>query len=218
MDLRGRGALVTGGSGDLGTAISVSLAAAGCDVAVGYIGNHDGALLTAKRVQALDRRACTVQLDQTDPGTIDAAVARAVGGLGRLDIPPDTGAGHVAMRLDRDDDDAGAVPLGAGGVEGGAEGLRGRGAPGAGAQALGVAGVVDRQIVAGQPVGGGVTGAEVCRDDLSIGGGRGGRFGLESLLFLPQPHHVERARQPIDDELMPQERAGQDDEPHDLLS
>ena len=50
MDLRGRGALVTGGSGDLGTAISVALARAGCDVAVGYVGNRDGALRTAKLV------------------------------------------------------------------------------------------------------------------------------------------------------------------------
>ena len=38
MDLQGRGAMVTGGSGDLGAAICASLARAGCDVAVGYVG------------------------------------------------------------------------------------------------------------------------------------------------------------------------------------
>ena len=97
MDLRGRGAFVTGGSGDLGTAICVALAATGCDVAVGYVGNHDGALRTAKRVEALDRRACTVQLDQADPGTIDAAVARAASDLGRLDILVNNAAWNIGV-------------------------------------------------------------------------------------------------------------------------
>jgi NAD(P)-dependent dehydrogenase (short-subunit alcohol dehydrogenase family) len=40
MDLDGRVALVTGGSGDLGTAISQALAAAGADIAVAYTGNR----------------------------------------------------------------------------------------------------------------------------------------------------------------------------------
>ena len=44
MDLRGRGALVTGGSGDLGTAISLALARAGCDVAVAYVNNRRGSV------------------------------------------------------------------------------------------------------------------------------------------------------------------------------
>src|SRR2546429_7702878 len=41
MDLRGHGALVTGGSGDLGTAISRALAEAGCDIAVGYVRSEE---------------------------------------------------------------------------------------------------------------------------------------------------------------------------------
>jgi len=36
MDLHGRAAFVTGGSGDLGAAACEALARAGCDVAVGY--------------------------------------------------------------------------------------------------------------------------------------------------------------------------------------
>jgi 3-oxoacyl-[acyl-carrier protein] reductase len=43
MDLSGRAAFVTGGSGDLGAAICERLARTGCDVAVGYVGNTDGA-------------------------------------------------------------------------------------------------------------------------------------------------------------------------------
>ena len=40
MELQGRAAFVTGGSGDLGAAICERLARAGCDVAVGYVGNQ----------------------------------------------------------------------------------------------------------------------------------------------------------------------------------
>ena len=59
MDLRGRGALVTGGSGDLGTAICAALARAGCDVAVGYVENLEGALRTMKLVEDVGRPAAS---------------------------------------------------------------------------------------------------------------------------------------------------------------
>jgi 3-oxoacyl-[acyl-carrier protein] reductase len=58
MDLHGRAAFVTGGSGDLGAAACEALARAGCDVAVGYVGNRDGAAKTARLVEGLGRRAC----------------------------------------------------------------------------------------------------------------------------------------------------------------
>ena len=86
MDLAGRGALVTGGSGSLGTAISRALAEAGCDIAVGYVGNREGADDTARMVEKLGRKACRMQLDQTDAAAIEPAVERAARELGRLDI------------------------------------------------------------------------------------------------------------------------------------
>src|SRR5207237_10720932 len=86
MDLRGRGALVTGGSGDLGTAICRALAEAGCDVAVGYVGNRDGAAKTGRAVEGLGRRACMVQLDQSYPTVIDRAVGSAAHEIWRLDV------------------------------------------------------------------------------------------------------------------------------------
>ena len=86
MDLRGRGALVTGGSGSLGTAMSIALAEGGCDIAVGYVGNREGADETVRAVEKLGRKAVRVQLDQTDPKAIEPAVERAARELGRLDI------------------------------------------------------------------------------------------------------------------------------------
>ncbi|HEX3179034.1 MAG TPA: SDR family NAD(P)-dependent oxidoreductase [Methylomirabilota bacterium] len=97
MDLQGRGAFVTGGSGDLGTAICVALARAGCDIALGYVGNVDGARRTTKRVEELGRRACAIQLDQTDPSRVDSAVDEAARALGRLDVLVNNAAWNIGV-------------------------------------------------------------------------------------------------------------------------
>ena len=86
MDLQGRAAFVTGGSGDLGAAICERLARAGCDVAVGYLSNKDGADRVADVVKGLGRKATMVQLDQADAAACEPAVNTAATGLGRLDI------------------------------------------------------------------------------------------------------------------------------------
>jgi 3-oxoacyl-[acyl-carrier protein] reductase len=97
MDLHGRAAFVTGGSGDLGAAACEALARAGCDVAVGYVGNRDGAAKTVRLVEGLGRRACAVQLDHAEAGAIDGAVARAAGELGRLDVLVNNAAWNIGI-------------------------------------------------------------------------------------------------------------------------
>ena len=97
MDLRGRGALVTGGSGDLGTTICRALAEAGCDIAVGYVGNRDGAAKTCQAVEGLGRRASMVQVDQSDPAAIDPAVESAAEQLGRLDVLVNNAAWNIGI-------------------------------------------------------------------------------------------------------------------------
>src|SRR6185436_6379742 len=77
---------VTGGSGDLGAAICQRLARAGCDIAVGYVGNREGAEKVARAVEGLGRRAGMVQVDQAEAGACEPAVSAAVTALGRLDI------------------------------------------------------------------------------------------------------------------------------------
>jgi 3-oxoacyl-[acyl-carrier protein] reductase len=86
MDLNGKTAFVTGGSGDIGAAIAGALAGAGADVAISYVGHRDGAMATAAAIEAAGARSLVVQLDQRDPQAIEASVDQVVGGLGRLDI------------------------------------------------------------------------------------------------------------------------------------
>jgi 3-oxoacyl-[acyl-carrier protein] reductase len=86
MDLSGCAALVTGGSGDLGRAIALTLAEAGADVAVTWVGYREGAVETCRQVEKRGRRAAMIQLDQGDPSAIEPGVNDAVAALGRLDV------------------------------------------------------------------------------------------------------------------------------------
>jgi 3-oxoacyl-[acyl-carrier protein] reductase len=97
VELHGRAALVTGGSGSIGGAISRALAEAGCDVAVGYVGNREGADETVAAVEKLGRKAVRVQVDQTDPPMIEPAVERVARELGRLDILVNNAAWNIGI-------------------------------------------------------------------------------------------------------------------------
>jgi len=99
MDLTSKTAFVTGGSGDIGSAIAKALAAAGADIAVSYSGHSEGAQTTVDSVEAAGRRSLAVQLDQRDPASIDAAVAAVVGHFGRLDILVNNAAWNIGIRF-----------------------------------------------------------------------------------------------------------------------
>ena len=88
-DFAGRAgaALVVGGSGGLGSAIAVELAARGSDVAVTYRSNSDAAQATAAKVRRLGRRSWTASADLSDDESSAPAVAElaaAAGGLHTL--------------------------------------------------------------------------------------------------------------------------------------
>ena len=97
MDLNGKVAMVTGGSGDIGAAICAALAEAGCDIALTYVGNSAGAERTAGRVAAAGRRAHQVQLDQRSEASIDAAVANVLAELGRCDVLVNNAAWNIGI-------------------------------------------------------------------------------------------------------------------------
>ena len=97
MDLSGKVAMVTGGSGDIGQAICLALAAAGCDVAITYVGNSAGAEETAAAVAATGRRAHQVQLDQRSEASIEAAVANVLAEFGGVDILVNNAAWNIGI-------------------------------------------------------------------------------------------------------------------------
>jgi 3-oxoacyl-[acyl-carrier protein] reductase len=78
MELKGKVAFVTGGSGDIGGAIARALATAGADVAVSYVGQLEAAAATVDALRATGRHSLAVQLDQRDPVAIAASVDRVV--------------------------------------------------------------------------------------------------------------------------------------------
>ena len=76
--LKGKTALVTGGSRGIGRAIALKLAENGADVAIVYAGRQDAAEETRRDIEALGVKAAAYQCDVADFDAVKAVVA-AVG-------------------------------------------------------------------------------------------------------------------------------------------
>jgi NAD(P)-dependent dehydrogenase (short-subunit alcohol dehydrogenase family) len=83
LDFSGRVVLVTGGAGGIGVALCEAFARAGADVA---IVSRNPSPEVAEAVRGLGRRAITVECDVRELARCEAAVARVVADLGRLDV------------------------------------------------------------------------------------------------------------------------------------
>jgi NAD(P)-dependent dehydrogenase (short-subunit alcohol dehydrogenase family) len=85
FDLAGKTALVTGAARGLGRAISLALANAGADVALG-LRDVNAAGDLPQGIEALGRRALALQMDMANMSQIFAAIDTAAAHFGRLDI------------------------------------------------------------------------------------------------------------------------------------
>ena len=85
FDLTGQVALVTGAARGLGNAISLALANAGADVALGLRDITTGGELV-REIEGMGRRALPLQMDVTQLDQINKAVDDTVAHFGRLDI------------------------------------------------------------------------------------------------------------------------------------
>jgi NAD(P)-dependent dehydrogenase (short-subunit alcohol dehydrogenase family) len=85
FDLTGKTALVTGAARGLGRAISLALAHAGADVALGLRDVSTGREL-AGQIGAMGRRALPLQMDMTRLDEVSRAVDQALAHFGSLDI------------------------------------------------------------------------------------------------------------------------------------
>lgn len=86
FDLRGRSALVTGGSRGLGLAMAAGLASAGADVMLASRHLAEAEAAAAGIARDFGRRACAAAADVTDPAQVDRLVAEAGRALGGVDI------------------------------------------------------------------------------------------------------------------------------------
>jgi 3-oxoacyl-[acyl-carrier protein] reductase len=84
--LHNKVALVTGGGRGIGKAISLALAAAGCDIAVNYVSREADARQTADAIEASGRRALVVRGDVSKSADVAALVAATEERLGPVDI------------------------------------------------------------------------------------------------------------------------------------
>ncbi|HYR48940.1 MAG TPA: SDR family NAD(P)-dependent oxidoreductase [Candidatus Eisenbacteria bacterium] len=97
MELAGRVALVTGGSGDLGSAICRALARNKMDVAVAYVAEKERAERIATEVEEAGCRSWTVRLDQSSATMPDEVVASTTEHFGRLDVLVNNAAWNVGI-------------------------------------------------------------------------------------------------------------------------
>jgi NAD(P)-dependent dehydrogenase (short-subunit alcohol dehydrogenase family) len=106
IDFTGRTAIITGGGGGIGRAVSLALARAGAQLLVVDL-NREAAQTTAELVQAVGGQAQVAVADVSRSGDVAAYVAQAVSAWDRIDIFINNAAwqGPVLPLVDYPEDD-----------------------------------------------------------------------------------------------------------------
>lgn len=84
--LKGKTAVVTGGSRGIGRAVCLKLAQNGCDVAFLYAGNEGKASETLTELQALGVKAAAFRCDVSDSNAVKEVFGRILTQFGHIDI------------------------------------------------------------------------------------------------------------------------------------
>ena len=96
-ELEGKVSLVTGGSGDIGSAIAKRLGQSGSTVVITYVGAEDLASQTVDEIKAEGGNASAIRLDQRDPNEIEAIITQISQDQGRLDILVNNAAWNIGI-------------------------------------------------------------------------------------------------------------------------
>lgn len=100
QSLKGKVALVTGGSRGIGAAIAEALAAEGADVAISYASSDAKATDITRRIEKVGVRAAAVKADQGDPAQVEKLVKDVAARFGRLDILVNNAGVAVGAKVD----------------------------------------------------------------------------------------------------------------------
>jgi len=86
MQLKGKTAVVTGGSRGIGRAIALQLAEKGANVVVNYTSNSEAALEVVKRIEEMGASAKAVKADVSKGGEVENLVNEVLNTFGSIDI------------------------------------------------------------------------------------------------------------------------------------
>ncbi len=86
MQLKGRNAIVTGGSRGIGRSVAIALAKSGANVAVNYTSNQAAALEVVKEIEALGVGAMAVKADVSKGEEVENLVKEVLNRFGSIDI------------------------------------------------------------------------------------------------------------------------------------
>ncbi|SIS85632.1 3-oxoacyl-[acyl-carrier protein] reductase [Zobellia uliginosa] len=107
MNLKGKIAVVTGGTRDIGKAISLKLAKEGAKVVVNYYNNEANAKKTLDEIRSFSGEAIIVKGDMTQKADVDHLVSEAIKAFGgTIDILVNNAGGLVARKSIAEMDEA----------------------------------------------------------------------------------------------------------------
>ncbi len=86
MDLKGRTALITGGSRGIGKGIALIMAKHGADVIINYRREEDAARATVKEIESFGVKALALQANVANFDEVELMVTRAIDSMEKIDI------------------------------------------------------------------------------------------------------------------------------------